>query len=425
MQRAAPRVALALMLSLPLACSCNGGGSAPAVVNVLTAPPPVTPYACGTSAESQIVGRTFSSIQLVTDTAGWALIGGRLNWTDDGGESWRDITPAGLTPWNAGGRKILNEKAFFISATTGWLVAVRPGPEGLDSPSEIAVWRTTDTGGSWGKSVIEGAPAPSDYLGPPTVPVMAMHFIDPQRDWLATEYAGGMHATAPLFTTSDGGATWSPLPGLQGYHSGSGVIRFVNASDGWWIWGGGDRETLFATHDGGRSWEPQSLDPPGGYDPPTTYTGIHFDDDGQDGGREGALAAELRPSDEEGTSRATGLYVTHDGGSTWSFASLAPDDGSISLATADTWGVADADKLHLTEDAGVTWSAISVGWSELDPLIGIGETCSVEPLMLSFVDARAGWAVLGSKHAGPRAAIQTEVLLSTNDGGESWTELGP
>ncbi|MCL4560758.1 MAG: DUF1906 domain-containing protein, partial [Chloroflexi bacterium] len=61
------------------------------------------------------LGVEMQDVQLVAPRIGWALAGGRLQWTDDDGAAWKDITPVDAPGALMG--------AFFANAQHGWLAA--------------------------------------------------------------------------------------------------------------------------------------------------------------------------------------------------------------------------------------------------------------------------------------------------------------
>jgi photosystem II stability/assembly factor-like uncharacterized protein len=100
------------------------------------------------------------------------------------------------------------------------------------------------------------------------------------------------------------------------------------------------------------------------------------------------------------------VYVTQDGGSTWSpttFVQAAPDVTSV-LDPSHWWIAADTDagaSLYRTTDGGAQWASLTPS----------GPFAHVS--VLSFASSTLGWAI---GNAG---------LLRTTDGGRTWTVLAP
>lgn len=114
-----------------------------------------------------------------------------LYGSTDGGETWTllSMTTLGNPPPEPGVGELPNgnaaEELYFLDADTGWL--------GLSSPG-VNLFGTMDGGVSW--------MAAEDL--PPGLPVTDVEFSDAENG-LATTPEGD-------WTTSDGGATWSPAP---------------------------------------------------------------------------------------------------------------------------------------------------------------------------------------------------------------------
>jgi photosystem II stability/assembly factor-like uncharacterized protein len=164
--------------------------------------------------------------------------------TTDGGITWERL----LDPYNDGQIQICQKTGLlFLDSQVGWLTGDCGGVM-----SGAFLNRTTDGGITW--TYID-LPAPVDQPLLYDVNTWAAcgsydpHFLDPQTAVL------GVHCTlyAPdsseptfayyLYTTQDGGATWSsqPYPG--------GTLLFVSPQDGWAL-----ARDIYQTADGGATW---------------------------------------------------------------------------------------------------------------------------------------------------------------------------
>jgi photosystem II stability/assembly factor-like uncharacterized protein len=217
--------------------------------------------------------------------------------------------------------------------------------------------------------------------------------------------------------TTDGGQTWAKVASavdrsgalpLQGRKKG---LTFRDAAMGWAALSGtvgppapaAGATRFFRTQDGGVTWRPAPLSLPAslaqypwfyvaGGQPPTFFSP-----------QEGVLPVVVG-------SRAAGgavlslVYVTHDGGATWSATTPVPTViNATSLLNPSHWWIepdVGADgALFSTADGGEQWVSLTPGV----PFARVS--------VLSFVSATQGWAIGGAG------------LLRTADGGRTWTVL--
>jgi len=273
---------------------------------------------------------------------------------------------------------------------------VLPNDAQINAPSGSVVWAvvggtrlfsSTDRGDAW-----QERPLTTDPTGNGQV-----SFVDDREGWISVVGAPATGCQAQLVTiwhTGDAGSTWQQLAGNGlGFNGCKGALRFADRSTGYLA---AYRPLLiYFTVTGGAGWAPSRplADPPGF----TTSVG----------------AKELVP----GALRVFGAVVladvmgqsTHyayrssDGGSTWTYASTAPNQlDAIAFVTATRWlqiGAPDASKE--TTDAGATWHAFVTDYQQAAP---------VAPA-ITFGDAQVGYATV-------RGAIQRTI-----DGGAHWTPI--
>jgi photosystem II stability/assembly factor-like uncharacterized protein len=187
------------------------------------------------AAAPTIAGRgDLLAFQLVAPGSGWALMGQQLFWTNDGGPTWRDITPPAL-----GGAEI--RAASFADTQHGWVVATAPAANGGLS---YTLARTADGGQTW-------QTAPLALFAAGDVARVAgavfLQFIDTNTGWLIVKQATSMaFDLGTLFRTDDGGGHWARLSLPEGE-----PVHFTNAQDGVL---GSSASLQYATHDGGQTW---------------------------------------------------------------------------------------------------------------------------------------------------------------------------
>ncbi len=331
---------------------------------------------------------------------GWGIAsndGGRILRTVDGGLTWLDATPPGLT--GIGYSTVLS----VLDVNTVW--ALVPNADFFTG----TLYRTGDGGLTWTSN-----PVP---FGGGTI-----LFLDKSTGrLLADRGAGAGSQSVEMFQTNDGGVTWlsvfnndptrpdasASLP-LSGIKNG---MTFLDADTGWVT---GTRPVdgevyLFVTNDGGATWAQQSVPLPAGYE---TYqympqAPVFF-------GNDGFLPLIIYLSD---TTVLT-FYTTHDGGATWTgdptTAARVITPGNYAFADAlHGWGWDGGTNLYSTTDGAQTWSGISTSLDLAGRL-----------LQMEFVPGPAagqftGWALTSVDEAGHAQ------LYQTTDNGSTWMPLIP
>lgn len=334
------------------------------------------------------------SLRMVTESAGWALTGTAVLRTNDGGETWADVTPESGTGTTVGA-------ASFPDADRGWFTAVREG-----DPA-VVIFRTADGGRSWQKAAAE-----SRY------PFFAvkLQFIDARCGWLmVSQGVAAGSERVEIYRTGDGGASWSLAaaadpdsrkPGGLPFGGLKNGISFRDEENGWVTgYSHGPGIFLYQTSDGGETWREQSLPVPPGYGTEggsaSAWPPVFFD--GKDGFLPVRFGAQQPP--------ATVFYATHDGGATWNpTAPVTPENNKglvWSFADARHGFATDGDRLYLTADGGRKWTEITPDTS----LVGV--------LQLEFINSKKGWALVSEP-----GSTRTR-LLRTVDGGRTWKLLHP
>src|SRR5581483_5588499 len=113
------------------------------------------------------------------------------------------------------------------------------------------------------------------------------------------------------------------------------------------------------------------------------------------------------------------LYVTHDGGATWTPTTLLRNARALEILTMqDAWAVESPQgnakpqtplRLYVTHDAGRHWTALA-------PRAAIHDGA-----MLDFIGSSTGFVLYPSMSYGNTPSA----LFKTTDGGRSWTALHP
>ena len=345
-------------------------------------PPAETPAALLVVASPAI-----TSIDMLDDMDGWAIGEAYVLRTMDGGATWLNTTPAGLTSVG------FSATSFFMNATTAWLVL--PSADYTNG----TLYHTADGGMTWTSSSVP-------FSGG------SLQFLDAQSGWmLAALGAGAGSEAVAVFQSTDSGATWSrvyindpnvagssdSLP-LSGQKSG---MTFLDATHGW-VTGSVPKDGyvyLFSTQDGGHSWAHQDASLPAGFETAMTSADAPRFFTSTDGIFHLGMYAALS---------ATVFYLTQDGGATWTPTFPVNMLGRYAIANLqDVWVWDGGPVMLVSHDSGTTWNLVNTNINVTDML-----------MQLDFVTATTGWALTGD-------ASSHYSLYKTTDGGATWMVLIP
>jgi photosystem II stability/assembly factor-like uncharacterized protein len=314
---------------------------------------------------------------------GWAIGNSYILWTMNGGGTWYNVNPPGISSVQNG---------FFQDWSRGWVLAT------VSDSGLPVLLRTTNGGSTW--TSYGNLPFNGGYI----------QFLDNMNGFVLSGEASGMNKQAvSLYQTIDGGATWTlkyandpsqpnnSLP-FSGHKNG---MAFRDTTHGWV---GGDIPTpgfayFYRTDNGGTSWTQQPLAIPTGYE----SAGISITAPSFFGSNDAVLPVWMSTN----AGRDLFIYTTHDGGTTWNAsASFAHQSFNTSIATmTDTFTWDPAGFFHVTNDGGANWRQVN---SNVD----FGD--SVRDM--DFVSPFHGWVV----------DVDTNgnlALYRTSDGGITWNAL--
>lgn len=338
---------------------------------------------------------------MINAARGWALGAGTVYTTLDGGRSW----VASPLPGVQGSAK-LAEGAAFLDVSHAW-VAVLP-PTGSPAGARVSVYRTSDGGQSWQRSVVR-APLLSASVW--------LTFTDPSHGWLLLSAypALGLMSKA-VFRTADGGTTWTMVacgcgkasasaPWLSGgmYSTGIGATDARHA----WVTGtyhGGDRIPVYATSDGGTSWTLVPLPLPAPYRN-ATYGDAYPPSFSGSGHRDGVLPVVLNLPG----SRVLALFVSADGGASWHLAKVLKAQPACNQGCAID--VLDPQHAWLVDSAGGIFSSASP-----DSAQAMTVPSPYRLTQVDFASALTGWGLA-------RDAQGHTIIVATDDGGARWREI--
>ncbi|MGG6311131.1 WD40/YVTN/BNR-like repeat-containing protein [Paenibacillus macerans] len=333
--------------------------------------------------------------------------------------------------------------------------------------NELRLYITQDNGKTWANI----SPAASVHF--PATPQYGkdIFFIDLNHGWIVRNSAGS--GDTIVLRTTDGGTTWKVASFPETVKVTA--MFFADQSNGWVLSGaGGDSRALFTTDNGGMSFEALI----GGENASSLFTSerpvsvIPLTDASM------AFTNSQQGFVSEIKDQIPALYVTQDGGLTWSaneqyfnldkyktcdrftlgkvsFFSGNKREGWIPIGCSR--GNSTKFNGYFTEDAGKTWTMVPFklswqtgmneefaptflndqeGWTILDSTVyytsdqgnswdALPESKKLQQIMadypeivkLQFFSSRVGWLLVAKEDQ------QRSLLLQTQDGGRSWHVL--
>ena len=382
-----------LFFLLAMLLSACGTSSLPAdQPNEVTPAPysPDTPSPPGIDAPL-VEAPALVSIQFINSLDGWGVTETQVVRTNDGGITWYSVSPPGVT--EAGYSVYVD----FLDAGHAWVQV----PDYDNYPNGGTLYRTTDGGITW---VSNSSPFSTAEIT----------FLDPDNGWALAGLgvAAGSNAVA-IYQSKDGGVTWT-----QKYvnnptnASASGSLPFGGLKSGIapldmetaWVYGvtySMGTPYLFRTDDGGRNWTEVVLPLPEGSE--NSELGIEPGQMKFVSSEAGFIAMRLTSD----ISRLA-VYVTQDGGTTWTLTpTLILDGGSADFMSAEGMVIYNGQQFYVTHDSARTWSIIP-------PDVKFGEIFAG----MDFVDPSTGWLVTLD-------LTNQRSLYRTNDGGATWFPVAP
>jgi len=258
-------------------------------------------------------------IQFINSLDGWGVTETQIVRTTDGGITWYNITPQGVTETG------YNVALVALDSNNAWMHQ----PDFDNYPNSGTLYHTVDGGLSWMST-------PSPFSQP------ELYFLDANNGWVlaSLDVAVGSNAVA-VYQTTDGGTTWiqkyinypnatnagESLP-LGGLKAGISPINMQTA----FVYGvtyAYGTPYLFRTDDGGTVWTQVSLPLPVG----VGDFELSIDQDQMKfvSSTNGFIVMRLT-----GDNSQLAVYVTQDGGDTWILtATPIPEGGSADFLSAE------------------------------------------------------------------------------------------
>ena len=333
-------------------------------------------------------------IHMFDANTGWAVTynTNRILHTTAGVTHWQDVTPP-VDSQNS----IIGGTDFF-NRSTAWVTVI----DGI----RLFVYRTHDGGQSWQK-----AQPPDQSFGN-----FQIFFLNAQVGWIMVGKGAATGSEAvDVLHTSDGGVTWKVIS-VSNYNTANNPkglpfggdksgLSFVNETTGWatGFTAADNFAWLYITHDGGVTWQHQSIPLPASASQVSTIPPVFFN-------ATSGLLPVIIPSL---AGQTINIYVTHDGGASWSATGPVPTSataGTIDFVDAlHGWIVSNTfdvksnqyinSTVYRTGDGGHHWTRYTV-------------RLNADITMIDFVSQTRGWAI-----------DSAQVLYQTTDGGQTWTKI--
>jgi photosystem II stability/assembly factor-like uncharacterized protein len=322
--------------------------------------------------------------------AGWALTAQGLLATGTDGRRWANITPPGGRPGRISG-------VFFLDCRHGWVAAgIRPDPARNAPPTEV-IYRTSDGGTRWQATPLWLSAQRYYDTGFVDWTDAELAFTDPLHGWIElpratnTSYSEAVH-----YRTADGGRSWTRVRAPV-----AGPITFTTPTRGWTSGGVGPDLRLYVTGDGGQSWQQQTW--AGEPASPDAGPGIF-------GPQHGILVIDAPNTGQ--TAATLTFYAPAGTDPSWQSVARLPSQlaaSAVAVLGAFDWMVIANPHLFATTDAGRHWTRVLTG-------------PRIDGFSLVMADARHGWIL---QSAACDSFDCSDRLLTTTDGGRTWTPLNP
>jgi photosystem II stability/assembly factor-like uncharacterized protein len=392
---------------------------------VLPTPTPMPTSRPQTQAPEKIVlNQSIYGLEMIDEMRGWARGWSSVWHTDDGGLSWRNVTPAGVEAYLKLSWSVAAN--FFLDEKLAWFLAPVPGEEETST-----LYRTVNAGRTW-----------TSFQAP--FRVAQLFFLDPFSGWALV--SGSEVESTQLYSTSDGGETWTLVHNAQhiaqdttgivpvsGRMQGAGGLASANSlpaeggltgpvfrsTQRGWIGGlsafSGGEEPFYETHDGGEHWNRVDL-------------GLKRQFPGRDfyifppqffgqASQEGVLPVFVKANTSALTNGLWMFFFSEDGGESWKPSGpLFVESGIMmfNVVSAREIFVLDSTRVYTSSDAAANWQPVNARFNNTLMF----ETRLTGVYQAQFVNRRAGWG-WGWGNG------DYFHLYRTQDGGKTWHEIIP
>jgi photosystem II stability/assembly factor-like uncharacterized protein len=342
-------------------------------------------------------------MKLIAPGVGWATRAGRLYFSDNSGLDWKDITPAIASGGRFGG-------IFFLNPSKAWVTVNHVSNSGIARTFDVV--STDDGGSSWSSTAI--SLRQEDYgihvWDLRDSRASSITFVDNLNGWMNIVFeaqTSNTWATA-LLLTSDGGRTWKKAPDAPTVRD----PQMLMMSPSWGYLYGGDFPagfSLYVTRDAFHTWEQVNLEVPGSTE--SSAAGLpKFEDS-----KTGYLEVHGIHREANRLLLSLALMRTSDGGRTWKIDRMVSNLSAAQAVQYRNPAIADSEWIFtagsskgpmltkLSEGARVEAAGVANASPKYKDLRGV-----------SWASPMQGWAVMSDGS-----------LMSTTDGGATWTDISP
>jgi photosystem II stability/assembly factor-like uncharacterized protein len=347
--------------------------------------------------------QNFQWVQMIDEQRGWAQ-GNDSAWrTQDGGNTWVNVTPTDFESHLSG------VSTYFLSSNEAWFLA----PVAPSTTAAATLYRTSDSGRTWSASS-----APFGMAG--------LFFLNAQEGWAIIQDHQALTSATRLFATQDGGKTWTSVHQVPGiYNEGPGQLPrlswlnrpvFLNSNEGWI--GGSSAQSdgdvpFYTTQNGGETWQMIDLGLRQQYPGRNIFVSSPLFSTADPS--QGTLPV-LVSSDGSQANRQWIFFATQDGGERWQARDPVHVEQGAALFSAPSSQdlfVLDGDQISISQDGGENWQRSA---SDLNQVrLGSGNEAGI--FAIQFVNRRTGWA-----WGIDRSRFY---LYRTHDAGKNWFVIHP
>ncbi|MGB7874865.1 MAG: hypothetical protein WBL25_10815 [Anaerolineales bacterium] len=341
-----------------------------------------------TIAAPVVASPAITSLHMLSELDGWAISESAILRTTDGGSTWYNVSPQGITAFGYGTTNT------FLNASQAWVMVA----DASDPAGSGLLYRTDDGGINWS---VYPVPFGGGDLA----------FTNENDGWMMAYLgvAAGSMAVS-IYRTDDGGATWTQVytndPNLAGAGDSlplGGIKNNLTPLDANTAWVSGivyapETFYIFKTSDGGQVWVSQ---------PMPAAPGMQDTEVSVDSGPIFASPSDgILPIRFTGDTLRTGFYATQDAGLSWEFVTFMPGAGAVDFVSPSDGFFWTGEQFFFTVDGAQTWTTINSDAPFAEAFAG-----------MDFVNTRTGWVwtynVTGQYD-----------LYKTTDGGATWFSMG-
>ena len=329
-------------------------------------------------------------ITMANTQVGWTLDGQGLQRTSDGGQTWQTVAH--------GSAKEVIRPVFVLNGQTAWYTTIN-----TKTLTTTALYRTNDGGQNWTRF---NWISPTQFLANISIPGQNVA-------WVSTGDANG---NQHLYLVGGSSQNWQEvtLPvsnQLQSFYFASQKVGWATepTADGLSV-------QLFTTSDGGQSWSMQALPQPTGV-PATDTVSLNFLGFSNYQQEDGYLVTTFSDP-TTGAIDARQIDATLDGGQTWQLYGTSEPAEVQAISQIDSWQLTASNVTFITPGQGEDLGALQSGvWTVQD----------VSLPDVAQPDNNGAWLTVLTNQVMFVSAFNSDnsaqILYETRDGGATWQQV--